>query len=410
MRLIHLAGYASPYAGAFIPMVREAMSQGKQRGWDTLAVFPEAARARPWIAELERDGVALLFAPEGSRRRIAQWLAGLLGTRIEPTILHSQFTQYDIGSVVAAKRSGGAAVLWHEQTALSRSPLVVARNIGKYGVPGRLVDGILCVNPEIAEDARRRGAPAKRTEYFPNAIDTGRFNPASEEERARTRAALGLPRDQVVLLHFGWDWRRKGGDLFLEAAAALRKAGVDAVAATVRGDGPARADMRRLALGEPAVRILEPVDDVRTLFAAADVFVSPSRAEGMTFAVIESLASGVPVVASDVSGHRIVGGDLAACRLTALDGASVAKEIRSLLARSPPQAASDADEARSRVCRDFDLKHWGDRLGARYEQALTSVHAGQRQVASWAPWPQPRGCATRRRELRHRSRDQDDLR
>lgn len=375
MRLIQLAGYASPYAGAFIPMLREADSQGRRRGWETLAVFPEPARDRPWIVELERDGIAPLFAPEGSQRHVARWLGGVLGAKNEPTILHSHFTRYDIGSVVAATRNDRVSVLWHEHSPLSNSRMVIARNVVKYAVPGRLVDGILCVNPEIAEAVRRRRAPAERVEFFPNAIDTDRFAPASEEQRARARAALGLPRDQVVLLHFGWNWWRKGGDLFLEAAVALRDAGVNAVAATVRGGEPARADMRRLALGESAVRILEPADDVRSLFAAADVFVSPSRAEGMTFAVIESLASGVPVVGSDISGHRIVGGDLAACRLAPLDGALVAKQIRNLLARSPAQATQDADEARSWVCRRFDLRPWGDRLGTRYEQALASVRA-----------------------------------
>jgi glycosyltransferase involved in cell wall biosynthesis len=354
-------------------MIRAAVAQASRRGWECLAVFPAPARSGQWVGALEQDGVALHFAAAGSRRTHAAWLGGLLRDRAMPTILHSHFTQFDVSSVIAARRGGRAAVLWHEHSPFSENPRIKARNLAKYIALGRLVDGILCVSPQIVEAVRRRGAPANRVEYFPNAIDTGRFRHAGEDDRAHARAALGLPPDRPVLMHFGWDWRRKGGDLFLEAAAALRKAGVNAVAATVNGGEPARADMRRLGLRESDVRILDASDDVRSLFAAADIFVSPSRAEGMTFAVIEALASGVPVVASDIPGHRIVGAELAACRLAPVDGPGFAEQMRDLLIRSPQQASTDREQACTFVRREFDLKPWSERLGARYDRALEAL-------------------------------------
>jgi glycosyltransferase involved in cell wall biosynthesis len=131
--------------------------------------------------------------------------------------------------------------------------------------------------------------------------------------------------------------------------------------------------MRRLGLRESDVRILDASDDVRSLFAAADIFVSPSRAEGMTFAVIEALASGVPVVASDIPGHRTVGAELAACRLAALDGPGLAERMRNLLIRSPQQVATDREQACTFVRREFDLKPWSERLVARYDRALEAL-------------------------------------
>lgn len=373
MRLIQLAGYASPHAGAFIPMVRAALEQASQRGWERLAVFPDSARGGQWVSELERDGVGLRFAPAGSRRRQSDWLGGVLRESAVATILHSHFTQFDVSSVIAARRRGRAAALWHEHSPLSETAVIKVRNLAKYVALGRLVDGILCVSPQIAEAVQRRGAPASRVEYFPNAIDTGRFRQASEDDRAHARAALGLPPDRPVLMHFGWDWQRKGGDLFLEAAAALREVGVNPVAATVNGGEPARADIRRLGLRESDVRILDSRDDVRTLFAAADIFVSPSRAEGMTFAVLEALASGVPVVASDLPGHRIVGARVPACRLAPLDGPGLAEQMRNLLIRSPQRAATDGEQACTFVRREFDLRPWAERLGARYDRALEAL-------------------------------------
>jgi L-malate glycosyltransferase len=118
------------------------------------------------------------------------------------------------------------------------------------------------------------------------------------------------------------------------------------------------------------------VGAVLSALAAAvttDIFVSPSRAEGMTFAVIEVLASGVPVVATDIPGHRIVGAELAACRLAPLDGPGLAEQMRALLIRSPQQAATDREQACTLVRREFDLKAWGERLLARFDRALEAL-------------------------------------
>ena len=98
---------------------------------------------------------------------------------------------------------------------------------------------------------------------------------------------------------------------FLEALARLR--GEQAfLGVTVGGGDPARELVGRRGLGD-LVRVLEPDPDVRRLYAAADVFASTSRAEGMPFSVAEALCSGVAVVASDLPGHRAVAGDVAAC-------------------------------------------------------------------------------------------------
>ncbi len=72
-----------------------------------------------------------------------------------------------------------------------------------------------------------------------------------------------------IVLHFGWDWERKGGVVFLEALARLR--GEQAfLGVTVGGGEPARELVGRLGLGD-LVRVLEPDPDVRRLYAAADV-------------------------------------------------------------------------------------------------------------------------------------------
>ena len=83
------------------------------------------------------------------------------------------------------------------------------------------------------ETITRRGAPRAKVEFLHNAVDVDRFPVLTGEQRRAARDDLGLPAGRPLLVHFGWDWMRKGGDLFIEAVRRLRAAGADVTAATV---------------------------------------------------------------------------------------------------------------------------------------------------------------------------------
>jgi glycosyltransferase involved in cell wall biosynthesis len=100
--------------------------------------------------------------------------------------------------------------------------------------------------------------------------------------------------------------KRKNLDLLLRAAASLRKGGCD-VSVVVAGDGPERAALGELATGlgiEDAVRWLGHIAnaDVHAVYANADVFCTMSSAESLPAAVIEAMASGLPVISTPTTG------------------------------------------------------------------------------------------------------------
>jgi glycosyltransferase involved in cell wall biosynthesis len=382
VRIVHLAAYGAPYSGSFIPMLIATMRAAQARGWRFEAVFAPVVGDRPWMAELAAAGMPLTFSASGSRRVVGRWLAQWLGHAESPIVLHSHFAKYDIPIVLAARGRTATTLFWHVHNTLHDRPLAHLRDTLKFAIAGRRVSGILCVAPDVLDDVRRRLAPASRTTLFENAIDTDRFVPAAAAQRHRARERLGIPADARVLMHFGWDWERKGGDLLIAALALLHargvgaggggdvRAGTDPVAVLVGGGAWARAAAREL---EPSsVRIVEPTDDVRSLYAAADLLICPSRAEGMPFSLAEALASGVSVVASDLPGHAAIGGGLPSCRLTPLAARPIADAVDLLLARAPEQVALDAEESRRGIRERMDLSRWAERLLDLYERALSA--------------------------------------
>jgi glycogen(starch) synthase len=137
------------------------------------------------------------------------------------------------------------------------------------------------------EVVERLGMPRSRFTIVPGAVDTARFHPGDGAE--------GTP---LRLLYHGRVDRRKGALDFLQALAILRAAGVP-FAATVSGIGPDLDASRELAarLGlDIRFTGYADYDAVPALYREADVFVSPTYAEGFSNTILEAMASGLPSV------------------------------------------------------------------------------------------------------------------
>lgn len=369
MRLVHLADYGGPYAGSFVPMVAAVLTAGRRRGFEPLAVFTDVARGRPWLQELDAAQIPYRLS---ARDEIGATVAGLAATA--PCVLHSHFSSFDVACARAARRQG-ATTFWHIHSPLSGAVKPWVRNAVRFGLLSGGVREIFCVAPQIERDVRRRFGPSGRVSFMPNAIDVDRFTLHGDGDRRAARVRLGLPADGTLLMHFGWDWERKGGDVYLRAVKKLRDAGRSVLAVTVGAGEQAHRTATELGVGD-AVRTLAPTDDVQALYAAADVLVMPSLAEGMPFSMAEALACERPVVATDAAGEREIGAGLAACRLTTVEPGAVADAVTAILDRDAAAVQRDALAARHSIRERMALTAWSSRLIERYESALGDAAAG----------------------------------
>jgi glycosyltransferase involved in cell wall biosynthesis len=375
-RLIHVAEYGHPRSGSFVPMVVATLEHAQSRGWRVDAVFPERARDAPWIDRFAEIGVSPRFADVDGRAARAKWLEHELVDQPGPTILHTHFTLWDVPAALAARRLDRAAVVWHVHTTLGKSPASKLRNMAKFATLGRRVSAILCPAENIADDVRRRLAPRGRVHFLPSVVDIDEFPLLEASDRLRSRGQLGISPDATVLLHFGWHWYLKGGDIFLATVKELVDGGADRLVAIERGSAEdAAREIAELGLSE-VVRIQPLIEDIKVLFGAADVLVSSSRDEGMAYSVLESLCCGTPVVATDVAGHLYIGDRVAACRISDRDAPSLARTIREVLDRDPDRAKAEALEARNWIATDLGYAANAERLVEVYERALRPFRVG----------------------------------
>jgi len=137
----------------------------------------------------------------------------------------------------------------------------------------------------------------------PSGVPTERLR-AAAPSRAQARARLGLDENAFVIVGLGRLIRIKGFDLLVGALPSV-SAQIPSTRVVLVGDGPERVGLEALAtsLGvTDRVRLTGDRVDVPSHLVAADVVVVPSRNEGMGRVIVESMALGLPVVATAVGG------------------------------------------------------------------------------------------------------------
>jgi glycosyltransferase involved in cell wall biosynthesis len=368
VRVIQLANYASSYPGSFVPMLLAAVRVVQERGWEMEVLLPEAAAQRAWLSQLTTV-VPVDFVPRRSALATTAWLRRRLRADQTRAIVHTHFLAFDLPAMAAALGQPHVDVVWHKHGSLRSDPSAVLRAVAKYGVLGRSVDAVITVAPSVVGEMRRRGVRRRRLHTLVNGIDIDRFAHRDPAVRQRVRDELGVLSTESMLLHFGWWWDVKGGDLFLGALARLRARGEPVVGVTVGGGDAARALASELGVAS-ALRVIEPVSDARELYASADLFAATSRSEGMPFAVLEAVASGLPIVASAIPPHRELARHLENVVLAEMDSDDIADAVVELLRRDEAAAAESMDQSRRWLAEHLTLDAWAHRLAGVYEQLL----------------------------------------
>jgi glycosyltransferase involved in cell wall biosynthesis len=215
-------------------------------------------------------------------------------------------------------------------------------------------------------------------------VDTQAFRPARDpEEQMEARRALGLPLGGRLLLCVGKAVPQKGWSEILEAFAKIED---ELPAWTVIGvllpmqTGPNdfRAEIERRATGHRFVsRGPVPPDLMPVLYRAVDAFVSPSHNEGLSNALVEAMASGLPVVATRVGGHaEIVEPGVSGLLVPPLDHHALAGALLELL-RDVAPAAEMGRAARTAAEHLGDQRAAAAHLLVHFESVLARGRASQ---------------------------------
>ena len=371
-------------------VVRTLVAALPDSGWrPVVATF----RDGPLRAAIEESGIRVHVLPGRTRpvtrplgalgelRTLREDLRGLM--RAEKVDVVQTHLLGSLDFVALAARTGdGPAVLWTVHNAIldlradqlpsGQRWLLNGKRAAyrfAYRLSGRWADGFVAVSDDVAAAITAAYRPPRdRLFLIPNGVEVARYG--SQAARAATRADLRLAPDARLVIVVAKLFAQKGHAVLLDAlsSAGLRP---DDVVLLV-GEGPERAHLEGVveARGLGAVRFAGNRPDIPALLAASDLFVLPSLWEGLPMALLEAMASGLPVIATDVAGSRqVIVPDESGVIVPPGDAGALAAAIGDLLADDARRSRLGR-AARQRVEAEFSSARQAERHAAAYAAAL----------------------------------------
>jgi glycosyltransferase involved in cell wall biosynthesis len=315
----------------------------KWHAYPLTALFTIAATLRLW-GEVARQGADVIYA---------QWLvpSGFVGALVSR-----------LSGVPLVVSLHGSDVFVAERYAVLRPAVRVIF---------RTVRHVIACSTNLAQRAVELGAPHEAVTVVPYGVDTERYRPHPDSGPG-LRATLGLPASQQVVMAMGRLVYKKGFSYFLRAAPLVLARYPDTVF-LVAGDGPLRGELEALAasLGiADQFRFVGQIPWSQTpdYLAMSEVFAVPSildeagNLDGLPNVVLESLATGCPIVASGVAGiPEVVHDDHNGLLVPPKDERALADAICRLLG-DPQLRQRLGRAARASVVNSLSWTHVGNRI------------------------------------------------
>lgn len=292
MTVLQVCAYAAPYEGNFVKSLRALEKTYEEKGDKMIYAFPESARDIPWCKELEKHTDVYYLPLAKARIKVETYtlLKRIYRQYSDLKIVHSHFELYDAPVVLTAPKN--VKVFWHLHDALE----------GYTGLKNRLEHKVqygfchknailLSVSKKHMEYVLKKGFPKINARYIPNGLDTERIKMVSTE----------IDKRKYDFLIFGWEFERKGVDLCIEA---IKKLNNDNIKVAIVGTENTENIIKEKYGDISGIEVVQPVPDINKLYEKSKCFLHISRAEGLSYALLEAVYAGLPVICSNISENK----------------------------------------------------------------------------------------------------------
>ena len=234
-------------------------------------------------------------------------------------------------------------------------------------------DQMIAVCNKGKEQLIANGWSGERIHVIFNSVDPAVW--AGGREESTLRQELGIPENCFVMLCASRFADDKGHKYLIDSIKRLTEITDVPFTLVLAGDGPlleeTKAHAKALGLTEEQVRFIGFRKDIKNLYKASDLYVNSSRHEALSYLIIEAMAAGLPVIATDMGGNSDIVNDEAGCGLlvTYDDPVSMSDAMKQML--EEPDFLSRCREGALRTINEkFEIHKWMDKTFAVYEAAM----------------------------------------
>lgn len=289
MNVLQICAYGAEYPGNFINTLEKLEQKLSEKGHNTIYAFADTAKDKEWCKKIQ-NRTKVYFLPV-AKARISPCVYKLCRNIFKENkidIVHSHFELYDIPITIMAPKN--VKIFWHVHDPIEEyykkagilKKILWSIQYSKF----RRNIKILSVSKKHGEFIQNIGLGKKNVEYFPNGIDTNRIK------------LLNNTINKNNFLLFGWEIHRKGVDLAYEASKYFSENNYKLKIYCV-GKEECKEYLKNKKVND-CICYSEPVSDINVLYKKTKCFLHISRAEGLSYALLEVIYAGLPVICSDI--------------------------------------------------------------------------------------------------------------
>ena len=360
-------------------LLNYAGKAGTERYVETLVRYLGGSRVEPYFAyneggllveRLEALGVPCRQVTMRRRfdRKAAKALAALCA-EWDIDLIHCHYLREHYTALLAKRYRPGLRVVYTNHFVQAND--LVTRVTNRW--MDRRQDQMIAVCNKGKEQLIANGWSGDRIQVVFNAVDPAAW--AGDRSESTLRQELNLPEDRFVMLCASRFADDKGHAYLIDSVKLLKERTKKPFTLVLAGDGPllepAKAQVKELGL-EDVVKFIGFRKDIKNLYKGSDLYVNSSRHEALSFLIIEAMAAGLPVIATDMGGNPDIVNDRAGCGLLVRynDPDSMATAMQKLLEDKDLLERCRAGAAKT-VAEKFEIHQWAEATWAVYEKALS---------------------------------------
>lgn len=334
------------------------------RGEPKSKSFLDDLRSMEVIVDITQENIGALTLYSHIRNLIKKY---------EINIIHSHFSPACHYANLSGYLSGIKGRFWtiHSMSEIDKHPYCRQRLIAlKQQISSMLVHKVIAVSKAIRNDFIRLGIKPEKISIVPLGIDIEKY--AFNGSRERLRRSFGISNETLLIGTVSRAEPVKGLKYLVEAMPYVLKRVPNAKALLV-GGGSLMQELKSIAsnLNITDNIIVEGVrNDIPEILSVMDIFVLPSLSEGMPLALLEAMASGKPVIGSNVGGiPEVIKDGVNGYLTTSGDSANLAEAIIKL-ASNPELSSAMGKAGQKKVEDNYHLKYQVERLVDLYEEQV----------------------------------------
>ncbi len=300
-------------------LLNYAGKAGTERYVQTLAQQMDGKKIKAYFAcniegllleRLQESGIETFRLKMRSRFDIvAAWKLSRLCRTLDIDIIHSQFLRENYIAMLSRLFNPGVKAVYTNHFILGNN--AVTRFSNRLITP--LQAGIIAVCNKGRDMMISNGVDGKKIRVLFNAVDPEYWG---KPEESTLRSEFGIDGDTFVMLCASRFAHDKGHAYLVRSIARLKQLTDRKFKMVLAGDGPLLEEIKALArkLGvEGEVLFTGFRSDIKNLYYGSDLYINSSAHEASSFLIIESLASGLPVIATDMGGNSDIINDENSC-------------------------------------------------------------------------------------------------